>query len=128
MRDCDIVKPCKNALILIQEKPQPLSLLSEKKVLHSLKNKFTSVFHSNISNSNDVITKKISTIFKMAKGLEMVADSLYDLPKNYGLIFDIVHYIICIQGERSDLGDDFEKTKKKNPLVRQKFFRQLSQA
>ena len=49
--------------------------------------------------------------------MEMVADLLYDLPKNYGLAFDIVHYIVCLQGERADLGDGFEKVTRNNPLV-----------
>ena len=49
--------------------------------------------------------------------MEMVADLLYDLPKNYGLAFAIVHYIVCLQGERADLGDGFEKVTRNNPLV-----------
>ena len=49
--------------------------------------------------------------------MEMVADLLYDLPKNYGLVFDIVHYIVCLQAERADLGDNFEKVTRNNPLV-----------
>lgn len=50
--------------------------------------------------------------------MEEVADFLYDLPKDYGLAFDIVHYIVSLQGERADLGDDFESVTKLNPLVR----------
>ena len=49
--------------------------------------------------------------------MEIVADLLYDLPKNYGLVFDIVHYIVCLQAERADLGDNFEKVTRTNPLV-----------
>ena len=49
--------------------------------------------------------------------MEIVADFLYDLPKDYGLAFDIVHYIVCLQGERADLGDGFEKVTANNPLV-----------
>ena len=49
--------------------------------------------------------------------MEMVADLLYDLPKNYGLAFDVVHYIVCLQGERADLGDGFETVTRNNPLV-----------
>lgn len=49
--------------------------------------------------------------------MEIVADFLYDLPKDYGLAFDIVHYIVCLQGERADLGDGFEKVTGNNPLV-----------
>lgn len=49
--------------------------------------------------------------------MEEVADFLYDLPKDYGLAFDIVHYIVSLQGERADLGDDFESVTKLNPLA-----------
>ena len=49
--------------------------------------------------------------------MEMIADLLYDIPKNYGLVFDIVHYVVCLQGERADLGDGFEKITRNNPLV-----------
>ena len=49
--------------------------------------------------------------------MEIVADLLYDLPKNYGLVFDVVHYIVCLQAERADLGDNFEKVTRSNPLV-----------
>ena len=54
--------------------------------------------------------------------MEMVADLLYDVPKNYGLVFDIVHYIVCLQAERADLGDNFEKVTRNNPLVSCKKF------
>ena len=53
--------------------------------------------------------------------MEYVADLLYDLPKNYGLVFDIVHYIVCLQGERLDMGEKFAETTKKNPLVSTKY-------
>ena len=49
--------------------------------------------------------------------MEMIADLLFDIPKRYGLAFDIVHYIVCLQGERADLGDGFEKITRNNPLV-----------
>ena len=49
--------------------------------------------------------------------MEAIADLLYDIPKDYGLVFDIVHYIVCLQGERADLGDGFEKLTRNNPLV-----------
>lgn len=49
--------------------------------------------------------------------MEFVADLLYDLPKNYGLVFDIVHYIVCLQGERLDMGDKFNDITKSHPLV-----------
>lgn len=53
----------------------------------------------------------------MMMGLEFVAHLLYEIPKHYGLVFDVVHYILCLQGERADLGNDFEKVAKSNPLV-----------
>ena len=49
--------------------------------------------------------------------MEAIADLLYDIPKDYGLVFDIAHYIVCLQGERADLGDGFEKLTRSNPLV-----------
>lgn len=51
--------------------------------------------------------------------METVADFLYDLPKDYGLPFDVVHYILCLQAERADLGEDFQRVTRQNPLVRQ---------
>ena len=42
---------------------------------------------------------------------------LYDLPKNYGMVFDVAHYIVCLQAERADIGPDFEKLSLNNPLV-----------
>lgn len=50
--------------------------------------------------------------------MEFLADLLYDLPKNYGLVFDIVHYIVCLQGERLDMGDKFSEITKSHPLVK----------
>ena len=58
----------------------------------------------------------LGTKTKLEK-MEAVADLLYDLPKNYGLAFDVVHYIVCLQAERTDLGDGFEKITRNNPLV-----------
>ena len=49
--------------------------------------------------------------------MEAIADLLYDIPKDYGLVFDIAHYIVCLQGERADLGEGFEKLTRNNPLV-----------
>lgn len=49
--------------------------------------------------------------------MEAIADLMYDLPKNYGLAFDIVHYVVCLQAERADLGDGFEKVTRNNPLA-----------
>ena len=50
--------------------------------------------------------------------MELVADILYDLPKNYGLVFDIVHYVVCLQAERADMAEKFAETTQKNPFVR----------
>ena len=51
--------------------------------------------------------------------LEDLADLLYDIPREFALVFDIVHYIVCLQGERADLGEDFENVTKLNPLVKE---------
>ena len=40
--------------------------------------------------------------------MEAIADLLYELPKNYGLVFDVAHYVVCLQAERADLGPNFE--------------------
>ena len=50
--------------------------------------------------------------------MEFVADLLYDLPKNNALVFDIIHYIVCLQAERLDMGDKFTETTRNHPLVR----------
>ena len=49
--------------------------------------------------------------------METIADLLYELPKNYGLAFDVAHYIVCLQAERADLGPSFESLTRTNPLV-----------
>ena len=49
--------------------------------------------------------------------MEKAADFLYDLPKNYALVFDIAHFVVCLQGERADIGADFNRVAKQNPLV-----------
>lgn len=49
--------------------------------------------------------------------MEKAADFLYDLPKDYSLAFDVVHYILCLQGERADIGQDFVTLTRRNPLV-----------
>ena len=49
--------------------------------------------------------------------MEKLADFLYDLPKDYGLFFDAVHYVVCVQAERADIGNDFDRISKANPLV-----------
>ena len=49
--------------------------------------------------------------------MEFVADLLYELPKTFSLVFDVAHFIVCLQGERADMGDSFEATTKQHPLV-----------
>ena len=39
----------------------------------------------------------------MGKPMEELADVLYDIPKEYGLVFDVVHYILCIMAVRSSV-------------------------
>uniref|UniRef100_A0A0K2TMP2 Trimeric intracellular cation channel type B n=1 Tax=Lepeophtheirus salmonis TaxID=72036 RepID=A0A0K2TMP2_LEPSM len=49
--------------------------------------------------------------------MEFVADLLYDLPKNYSHVFDLVHFILCIQGERNDMSEeDFKNIPRKHPF------------
>lgn len=50
--------------------------------------------------------------------MEKLADFLYDLPKDYSMFFDLVHYTLCIQGERADIGTDFDRISRQNPVVR----------
>ena len=49
--------------------------------------------------------------------MEAIADLLYELPKNYGLVFDVAHYVVCLQAERADLGPNFETLTRSKPLV-----------
>ena len=49
--------------------------------------------------------------------MEFVADLLYELPKTFSLVFDVAHFIVCLQGERADMGDGFETITKSHPLV-----------
>ncbi len=49
--------------------------------------------------------------------MEKVADFLYDLAKDHSLVFDAAHYVLCILGERADMGDGFLDEARKHPLV-----------
>jgi len=49
--------------------------------------------------------------------METAAETLRDLPKDFHHLFDAVHFILCIQGDRADLGDSFETTSKLHPLA-----------
>ena len=37
--------------------------------------------------------------------MDSAADILKQLPGDYHHVFDLVHFILCIQGDRADLGD-----------------------
>jgi len=49
--------------------------------------------------------------------MDSAAEILKDLPVDYHYVFDIVHFILCIQGDRADIGDSFESTSKLQPLA-----------
>ncbi|XP_023343708.1 trimeric intracellular cation channel type 1B.1 isoform X2 [Eurytemora carolleeae] len=52
-----------------------------------------------------------------ARKMESAAEVLRDLPKDFNYVFDVVHFIICIQGDREDMGDSFIPTTRKHPLA-----------
>ena len=56
---------------------------------------------------------------KFGSAMEFLADLLYELPKTFSLVFDVAHFIVCLQGERADMGDGFEATTRSNPLVKE---------
>ena len=58
--------------------------------------------------------------------MEFVADLLYELPKTFSLVFDVAHFIVCLQGERADMGDSFEATTKQHPLVGYSIFKKYT--
>ena len=37
--------------------------------------------------------------------MDSAADILKHLPGDYHHVFDLVHFILCIQGDRADLGE-----------------------
>ena len=49
--------------------------------------------------------------------MDSAADILKHLPGDYHHVFDLVHFILCIQGDRADLGEGFESTSKLHPLA-----------
>jgi len=49
--------------------------------------------------------------------MDSAADTLKDLPVDYHYVFDVVHFILCIQGDRGDMGDSFAATSKLHPLA-----------
>ena len=42
--------------------------------------------------------------------MESAADILKHLPADYHHVFDVVHFILCIQGDRADHGDRQDHT------------------
>jgi len=49
--------------------------------------------------------------------MDSAADTLRDLPVDFHYVFDIVHFILCIQGDRGDLGESFLPTSRLHPLA-----------
>jgi len=49
--------------------------------------------------------------------MDSAADKIKHLPSDYHYVFDLVHFILCIQGDRADIGPEFETTSKNNPLA-----------
>ncbi len=55
--------------------------------------------------------------------MEAVADALYDLPKHFPMAFDAVHFLLCVQSERADMGENgYKSITRKNPLVLYRYF------
>ena len=44
-------------------------------------------------------------IIKHLVNMDSAADILKHLPGDYHHVFDLVHFILCIQGDRADLGE-----------------------
>jgi len=49
--------------------------------------------------------------------MDSAADVLKSLPTDYHHVFDLVHFILCVQGDRQDLGDGFESMSRLHPLA-----------
>jgi len=49
--------------------------------------------------------------------MDGAADVLKSLPVEHHHIFDLVHFILCIQAERNDLAEGFETTSRIHPLA-----------
>jgi len=49
--------------------------------------------------------------------MDSAADTLRDLPVDFHYVFDVVHFILCIQGDRGDLGESFLPTSRLHPLA-----------
>ena len=48
--------------------------------------------------------------------MDIAAETLQDLPKDFHYVFDVVHFILCIQGDRADMGDNFSPMSRLHPL------------
>jgi len=49
--------------------------------------------------------------------MDSAADTLRDLPVDFHYVFDLVHFVLCIQGDRADLGESFLPTSRLHPLA-----------
>ena len=54
----------------------------------------------------------------MGGALEELADVMYDFPKEYAIVFDAVHYVLCLLAVRADMADDFDRGSTQHPFVR----------
>lgn len=52
----------------------------------------------------------------MGGAFEELADVMYDFPKVYALLFDTVHYVLCLVAVRADMGDEFDRVSTKHPF------------
>ena len=53
----------------------------------------------------------------MGGAFEELADVMYDFPKEYALVFDVVHYVLCLVAVRADMGDEFDRVSTQHPFV-----------
>jgi len=49
--------------------------------------------------------------------MDSAAEFLRDAPKELHYLFDVVHFILCIQGDRDDMGESFHVASRTNPLA-----------
>jgi len=49
--------------------------------------------------------------------MDSAAEFIRDAPKDLHYVFDVVHFILCIQGDRDDMGESFHVTSRTNPLA-----------
>ena len=53
----------------------------------------------------------------MGGAFEELADVMYDFPKEYALVFDVAHYVLCLLTVRADMGDEFDRFSNQHPFV-----------